>query len=218
MRASSGKWHDMNDDYVSGLPRPPLNERDAYVLFYVREKGHALKEAIFGGLSSQGKDNKVGIANVNANGKRPRELVGAPVARDSPSAPKRPRPSTESAAATSSPALPVKVPFVPGAVPASSAYSSSPPQHAHPQYAGPRPPPVLTASRPSPASPTKPSSAFPAAPSSQSPTKTFQSRNSLPQQSAKVKIPLAGNLKPRHQKGKKHGHPAGKYLPKTIHG
>ncbi|BGO97356.1 Ubiquitin carboxyl-terminal hydrolase [Rhodotorula toruloides ATCC 204091] len=254
VRSSSGKWHDMNDDYVSSLSHPPLSDRDAYVLFYVREKGESLKEAIYGGLKSPPND-KVGMALVNGNGKRPRESVGAPVARDSPSAPKRPRPSTDSAgavngngkrpresvgapvardspsapkrprpstdsagAASSSPAVPVKVPFMPGAVPASSAYSSSPPQN-H-SYAGPRPPPVLIAPRPAPTSPTKPSP-FPA--QTHSPTKTFQSRTSLPGQGGgqgggKVRIPLAGNLQPRHQKKKKHGHPAGKYLPKTIHG
>ncbi|BGP22426.1 proteophosphoglycan ppg4 [Rhodotorula toruloides] len=209
VRSSSGKWHDMNDDYVSSLPRSPLMERDAYVLFYMREKGGSLKEAIYGKLAPP---KEVGMPLVNGNGKRPRESVGAPVSRDSPSAPKRPRPSIDSnGAASSSPAIPVKVPFMPGAVPASSAYSSSPPPPPH-SYAGPRPPPVLTAPRRAPTSPTKPAS----------PMKTFQSRASLPPgqgESPKVRIPLAGNLKPKHQK-KKHGqqHPAGKYLPKTIHG
>lgn len=42
----------MDDSYVSSVGKPPLGLRDAYVLFYVREKGDALLQAINSTASS----------------------------------------------------------------------------------------------------------------------------------------------------------------------
>ena len=42
----------MNDDMVSPVQGVPLGQRNAYCLFYVREKGDQLKEIINGGAAS----------------------------------------------------------------------------------------------------------------------------------------------------------------------
>ncbi|GAA5976807.1 hypothetical protein JCM5350_007254 [Sporobolomyces pararoseus] len=52
VRAANNKWFDMNDDMVSPVQGVPLGQRNAYCLFYVREKGDQLKEIINGGAAS----------------------------------------------------------------------------------------------------------------------------------------------------------------------
>ncbi|GAA6023242.1 hypothetical protein JCM11491_006491, partial [Sporobolomyces phaffii] len=49
VRAGNGKFYDMNDDLVSPVNGVPLTQKNAYCLFYVREKGDQLKEIINGG-------------------------------------------------------------------------------------------------------------------------------------------------------------------------
>ncbi|GAA5918087.1 hypothetical protein JCM1841_005245 [Sporobolomyces salmonicolor] len=96
VRAANDRWYDMNDETVSSMPSAPMSARNAYVLFYIREKGELLKGAIGGGAMKNG----------GGGGKRPREsngggedAEGTPVQRnghsDSP-APKKPRPTTPS--------------------------------------------------------------------------------------------------------------------------
>ncbi|GAA5911328.1 hypothetical protein JCM6882_002349 [Rhodosporidiobolus microsporus] len=117
---SNARWFDMNDDYVSSVPGggPPLGERNAYVLFYVREKGDALKGAINGGVGAAA----AGIANGAGGGaggkKRQRDSpAGTPV--------KRVKPDSQSMPASSSPPVTgIRVPFI-----------------------GPGPPEILTASK-----------------------------------------------------------------------
>lgn len=41
-----GNWHEMNDESVMRISGPPLSLKNAYVLFYLREKGQALESAI----------------------------------------------------------------------------------------------------------------------------------------------------------------------------
>ncbi|KAM0787932.1 hypothetical protein ACM66B_006137 [Microbotryomycetes sp. NB124-2] len=77
VKASDNKWYSMNDDMVSSVPAPPLNRRNAYILFYAREKGQALKEAIYGNaaaaVASGSKVNgHVNGSSVKVNGKRAR--------------------------------------------------------------------------------------------------------------------------------------------------
>ncbi|GAA6003336.1 hypothetical protein JCM10207_000282, partial [Rhodosporidiobolus poonsookiae] len=177
VRSSSGSWHDMNDDYVSPHPGAPLGERNAYVLFYVREKGEALKMAVAGAAGVGEKEKKA----VNGHGKRARESVsgGGPGPAGTPV--KRARPAADDAEGegegdkeaeqASSPALSVRVPF---ALPSSTS--------------GARPPEVVTASsgKSAPASPrlTPSTSAAAVSPSpavgSPGKPKTFVSRASLP--------------------------------------
>jgi ubiquitin carboxyl-terminal hydrolase 36/42 len=41
-----GNWHEMNDESVTRIGGPPLSLKNAYVLFYLRDKGQALESAI----------------------------------------------------------------------------------------------------------------------------------------------------------------------------
>jgi len=41
-----GSWHEMNDESVTRIGGPPLSLKNAYVLFYLRDKGQALESAI----------------------------------------------------------------------------------------------------------------------------------------------------------------------------
>jgi ubiquitin carboxyl-terminal hydrolase 36/42 len=41
-----GNWHEMNDEAVTRHHGPPLSMKNAYILFYVRDKGQALESAI----------------------------------------------------------------------------------------------------------------------------------------------------------------------------
>lgn len=68
VKSSDNKWHHMNDSFVSPCA-PPISGRNAYVLFYARDRGDILKMAINGGVSSNG----VGGKGVNGHGKRARD-------------------------------------------------------------------------------------------------------------------------------------------------
>ena len=41
-----GNWYEMNDESVTRIGGPPLSLKNAYVLFYVRDRGQALESAI----------------------------------------------------------------------------------------------------------------------------------------------------------------------------
>jgi len=45
VKSKNGKWHEMNDEYVSAS-KPPLGLRNAYILFYVQDKGQKLNGAV----------------------------------------------------------------------------------------------------------------------------------------------------------------------------
>lgn len=48
VKSSSGSWYNMNDSSVSANlgSSPPINQKNAYILFYCRDKGDSLKAAI----------------------------------------------------------------------------------------------------------------------------------------------------------------------------
>lgn len=46
VKDSMGTWHEMNDETVTRAGAPPLSLKNAYVLFYLRDKGQALESAI----------------------------------------------------------------------------------------------------------------------------------------------------------------------------
>ena len=46
IKDSLGAWYEMNDESVTRLGTPPLSLKNAYVLFYTRDKGQALESAI----------------------------------------------------------------------------------------------------------------------------------------------------------------------------
>ncbi|EJD01524.1 cysteine proteinase [Fomitiporia mediterranea MF3/22] len=50
VRGGDGQWYEMNDDSVERVHKPePLNMKNAYMLFYIRQKGEALAAAVHGG-------------------------------------------------------------------------------------------------------------------------------------------------------------------------
>jgi len=46
VKDGGGSWYEMNDESVTRLIVPPLSLKNAYILFYVRDKGQALESAI----------------------------------------------------------------------------------------------------------------------------------------------------------------------------
>ncbi|KAL8291726.1 hypothetical protein RQP46_001984 [Phenoliferia psychrophenolica] len=70
VKASNNQWHHMNDDMVTpAASSAPINHKSAYVLFYCREKGDQLQNAING----IGAAATAGQQQQKANGKRPRD-------------------------------------------------------------------------------------------------------------------------------------------------
>ena len=83
-----GNWHEMNDESVSPLGGPPLSLKNAYVLFYVRDKGQALESAI---LSATREPLKGGLVAGMKKRKLPHEADEDTGVRTSPVSP---RPTT----------------------------------------------------------------------------------------------------------------------------
>lgn len=48
VKSASGQWYEMNDDSVERLRGAPMGMKNAYILFYVREKGQSLEAALNG--------------------------------------------------------------------------------------------------------------------------------------------------------------------------
>ena len=46
VKDGTGNWYEMNDENVTRIGGPPLSLKNAYVLFYLREKGQVLESAI----------------------------------------------------------------------------------------------------------------------------------------------------------------------------
>lgn len=46
VKDAQGNWYEMNDDSVTRHPGTPLGMKNAYILFYIREKGQALEAAV----------------------------------------------------------------------------------------------------------------------------------------------------------------------------
>lgn len=53
IKASNDLWYEMNDDSVTRRPTPPTNLKNAYILFYMRERGQALQAAVTSGSQWQ---------------------------------------------------------------------------------------------------------------------------------------------------------------------
>lgn len=53
VKASNDLWYEMNDDSVTRHPTPPINLKNAYILFYMRERGQALQAAVTSGSQWQ---------------------------------------------------------------------------------------------------------------------------------------------------------------------
>ena len=61
IKDATGQWYEMNDDSVTPAHQPPLGLKNAYILFYLRDKGQALDAAISLGTSGP-KPSKNGVA------------------------------------------------------------------------------------------------------------------------------------------------------------
>ncbi|CCM00658.1 uncharacterized protein FIBRA_02696 [Fibroporia radiculosa] len=46
VKGSNGQWYEMNDDSVTRHPGAPTGMKNAYILFYIRDKGQALEAAV----------------------------------------------------------------------------------------------------------------------------------------------------------------------------
>lgn len=46
VKASNDQWYEMNDDLVTRHPGPPTSMKNAYILFYMRERGQGLQAAV----------------------------------------------------------------------------------------------------------------------------------------------------------------------------
>ncbi|GAA5911324.1 hypothetical protein JCM8208_005218 [Rhodotorula glutinis] len=142
VRAADERWYDMNDDYVSPVPggKAPLGERNAYVLFYIRERGDALRQAVGSAPAPVGVPFKVNGGG-GASGKRPRDsLVSQNGSVASPAqspAAKRARASSDAMPRSSSPPVPVRIPFVAGSQPPHVATASASAPSASPAPARP---------------------------------------------------------------------------------
>lgn len=188
VKDSKGAWNNMNDSFVQRC-NPPLGQKNAYVLFYCRERGDLLKSAINGGTTTGGQ-------GVNGHGKRPRESLDGAAKGSPASAQGRAANGVNGSAA--------------GPSPAKKPHLANGHAHAQAQQSGPRPPTVITAST------TAPNGAAPPPSSSAPPlvggrgSGVFQSasagagaggvglsKGQKKKQAKKLKLSTVGKLKPR---------------------
>ncbi|KAJ6628937.1 hypothetical protein B0H10DRAFT_2209362 [Mycena sp. CBHHK59/15] len=54
VKSRDGKWCEMNDESVTAGVRTPVNHKNAYILFYLREKGQGLDAAVHAPLQQAG--------------------------------------------------------------------------------------------------------------------------------------------------------------------
>ncbi|KII94995.1 hypothetical protein PLICRDRAFT_149333 [Plicaturopsis crispa FD-325 SS-3] len=52
VKGSTDRWYEMNDDMVTPIRSPPLSMKNAYILFYSRNKGQALEAAVASAASA----------------------------------------------------------------------------------------------------------------------------------------------------------------------
>jgi ubiquitin carboxyl-terminal hydrolase 36/42 len=53
VKASNDQWYEMNDDSVTRHAGPPTGMKNAYILFYMRDRGQALQAAVISGSQWQ---------------------------------------------------------------------------------------------------------------------------------------------------------------------
>ena len=70
MKSASGAWYEMNDDLVEKIKGAPVNMKNAYILFYIREKGQGLEAAVNSTKSSHTHQRKTSLPNGSAPKKR----------------------------------------------------------------------------------------------------------------------------------------------------
>jgi len=154
----------MNDSFVSPC-QPPLQAKNAYILFYCREKGQKLNDVINGSSAQAHHGGAVGAGGGGGGKKRPRESVEGAGAGSS---------IKGSPSAQSWKGIPNGI-----GSPSPSSHGPSPAKKQHLQHSntGPRPPLVLASSAL--ASASTPTSAFPPSDDDDSPTPTTHGKGTF---------------------------------------
>ncbi|OSX59456.1 hypothetical protein POSPLADRAFT_1172765 [Postia placenta MAD-698-R-SB12] len=88
VKGCDNQWYEMNDDSVTRHPGTPTSMRSAYILFYMRDKGHALEAAVKApvspalptktGLVAGMKKRKVSGSDEEVSSKRAKSATDAP--------------------------------------------------------------------------------------------------------------------------------------------
>ena len=88
VKASNDHWYEMNDDSVTRHHMPPTSMKNAYILFYMRDRGQALQAAVTSGsqrppVSPHGVKNKLkkkripdSVAGTGENRNQPLAFIG----------------------------------------------------------------------------------------------------------------------------------------------
>ena len=83
VKASNDHWYEMNDDSVTRHHAPPTSMKNAYILFYMRERGQALQAAVASG-SQQPPVSPHSVKNKLKKKKIPDTVVVASEKRNQP--------------------------------------------------------------------------------------------------------------------------------------
>ena len=86
VKAPNDLWYEMNDDSVTRHPTPPTNLKNAYILFYMRERGQALRAAVTSGsqwqpgtahgIKNKIRKRRISDTEADAGEKRNRPFIG----------------------------------------------------------------------------------------------------------------------------------------------
>lgn len=83
VKASNDHWYEMNDDSVTRHHAPPTGMKNAYILFYMRERGQALQAAVTSGPQPPPVP-PYGVKNKLKKKRNPDTVVGAGENRNQP--------------------------------------------------------------------------------------------------------------------------------------
>jgi ubiquitin carboxyl-terminal hydrolase 36/42 len=83
VKASNDHWYEMNDDLVTRHHTPPTSMKNAYILFYMRERGQALQAAVTSG-SQQPPVSAYSVKNKLKNKRTLDTVVGTRENRNQP--------------------------------------------------------------------------------------------------------------------------------------
>ena len=86
VKGSNDQWYEMNDDSVTRHHGPPTGMKNAYILFYMRERGQALQAAVtsgsqrqpttLNGIKNNVKKRKVPDKDTDSDGKQNKPFIG----------------------------------------------------------------------------------------------------------------------------------------------
>lgn len=86
VKGSNAQWYEMNDDLVTRHHAPPTSMKNAYILFYMRERGQALQAAVTSesqrqpitpnGIKNNIKKRKIPDKDTDSDGKQNQPFIG----------------------------------------------------------------------------------------------------------------------------------------------